>query len=103
VSFTLILMIEDKIFRKGPPPNGGYNLTDWDRPSKLPIGAAAVLGLLSGYLAGGVPGMAQTWYVGPIARKFGGGGGDMGIYLSFAITILVYPPLRYFERKYTGR
>ena len=103
VSFTLILLIEDQIFRRGPPPNGGYNLTVWDKPSRLPLGAAAVLGLLSGYLAGGVPGMSQTWYIGPIAKKFGSYGGDVGIYMSFAITLVVYPIARYFERKYTGR
>lgn len=103
VSFTLILAIEDKIFRRGRPPNGGYDLQVWDKPEKLPIGAAAVTSLLAGYLAGGVPGMSQTWYVGPIARKFGGGGGDVGIYMAFAITCIVYPALRYVERKYSGR
>jgi purine-cytosine permease-like protein len=103
VSFTLILLIEDQFIRRGPPPNGGYDLKVWDKPSKLPIGAAAVLSLLAGYLAGGVPGMSQTWYTGPIAKKFGGAGGDVGIYLAFAITILVYPSARLLERRYTGR
>ena len=75
-----------------------------DRSSdRLPWGAAAVMSLLAGFLAGGVPGMAQTWYVGPIARKFGPFGGDVGIYLSFVITLIVYPILRHFEIKKTGR
>ena len=99
ISFTFILLIEDKFFRR----RTGYNLEVWDTPSKLPIGAAAVLALLSGYLAGGLPGMAQVWYIGPIAEKFGPYGGDVGIYMSGAITILVYTPLRYFERKRFGR
>jgi len=98
VSFTIILLIEDYVFRRGV-----YNLSAWDQPSKLPWGAAAVLALLAGYCAGGVPGMSQTWYIGPIALKFGPYGGDVGIYLSFAITLLVYPIARYFEKKYTGR
>lgn len=60
VSFTVILMVEDRWFRR----HEGYDLNAWDRPSKLPWGVAAVLALLTGYLAGGVPGMAQTWYTG---------------------------------------
>jgi len=101
ISFTLILLIEDQWFRKRS--GEGYNLEVWDTPSKLPWGAAATFSLLAGYLAGGVPGMAQVWYVGPIARKFGPFGGDVGIYMSGAITLLCYTPLRYFERKKTGR
>ncbi|KAJ9609784.1 hypothetical protein H2200_006112 [Cladophialophora chaetospira] len=101
ISFTFILLIEDQFFRKRS--GEGYNLEVWDTPSKLPLGAAAVFSLLAGYLAGGVPGMAQVWYVGPIAKKFGPYGGDVGIYMSGAITLLCYFPLRYYERKKTGR
>ena len=99
VSFTLILLIEDKWFRRSE----GYNLSAWDQPSKLPWGLAAVLSLLIGYLAGGVTGMAQTWYIGPIAAKFGGYGGDVGVFLSGVLTLISYPPLRTLEKKYTGR
>lgn len=59
VSFTLILLIEDQWFRKRS--GEGYNLEAWDQPSKLPLGIAAVISLLAGYLAGGLPGMAQVW------------------------------------------
>lgn len=59
ISFTFILLIEDKYFRR----HEGYLLSVWDSPHKLPWGAAAILALLCGYLAGGVTGMAQTWYV----------------------------------------
>ncbi|KAF2816945.1 uncharacterized protein BDZ99DRAFT_430661 [Mytilinidion resinicola] len=99
VSFTLVLLIEDQFFRK----RSGYDLTVWDKPHALPWGCAAVLALLTGYLAGGVTGMAQTWYIGPIAAKFGGFGGDVGIYLSAAFTLIVYPVARIVEKKYTGR
>jgi purine-cytosine permease-like protein len=106
VSFTIILLIEDQWFRKhsnillsqeSPGMSFGYNLNVWDIPSKLPVGGAAVIALLTGYLGGGVPGMAQVWYTGPIALKFGPFGGDVGVFLSFAFTLFVYPPLRYFE------
>ena len=123
VSFTIILLIEDQWFRR----KEGYNLIVWDVPSKLPWGLAAVMALLTGYLAGGVTGMSQTWYIGksfqsppnlltppfpktstnyrtgPIAAKFGGFGGDVGIYLSGVFTLIVYPPARWYERKKTGR
>ena len=99
VSFTLILLIEDKWFRH----QEGYNLLAWDQPSKLPLGIAAVLALLTGYLAGGVTGMAQTWYIGPIAAEFGGFGGDVGIYLSAVFTAIVYPIARAIEKRKSGR
>lgn len=99
VSFTFILLIEDQVFRR----RTGYDLNVWDVPGKLPWGIAAVMALLTGYLAGGVTGMSQTWYVGPIAKLFGGFGGDVGVYLSAVFTIVVYFPARYFEKKITGR
>lgn len=99
VSFTLILLIEDRVFRR----HEGYNLMAWDQPNKLPWGLAAVSALIAAYCGGGVPGMSQTWFVGPIAAKFGGDGGDVGIYMSAAITIVWYPIARYFEKKYTGK
>ncbi|KAH7142001.1 permease for cytosine/purines, uracil, thiamine, allantoin-domain-containing protein [Dactylonectria macrodidyma] len=99
VSFTFVLLIEDRVFRR----RDGYDLTAWDQPSQLPWGVAAVTALLAGYLAGGVPGMSQTWYIGPVAAKFGGDGGDVGIYLSAAITAVWYPIARSIEKKYTGR
>lgn len=99
VSFTVILVLEDQVFRK----NSGYDLLVWNTRSRLPLGAAAVLALFCGYLAGGVPGMAQTWYVGPIAAKFSTTGGDVGIYMSGAITLLVYPVARSIEKRYVGR
>jgi purine-cytosine permease-like protein len=62
ISFTIILLVEDQWFRR----QEGYNLLVWDQPSGLPVGAAAVFALLAGYLAGGVTGMAQTWYIGEL-------------------------------------
>ncbi|MCJ1474350.1 hypothetical protein MMC13_003008 [Lambiella insularis] len=99
VSFTIILLIEDKFFRR----HEGYVLTAWNQPQSLPPGIAAVFALLCGYLCGGVPGMSQTWYIGPIALMFGPYGGDVGIYMSAAITLLVYPIARTVEKKYSGR
>ena len=99
ISFTFILLIEDLWFRR----HEGYNLFAWDQPDKLPWGAAAVFSLLVGYLAGGLPGMAQVWYVGPIAAKFGTYGGDVGVFLSGIFTLIVYPPARYLEKRVSGK
>lgn len=99
VSFTMILLLEDKLFRR----REGYNLAAWDQPGMLPLGAAAVTALLAGYLAGGVTGMSQTWYIGPIASMIGPDGGDVGIYLSAAITIVVYGLARTVEKRVVGR
>lgn len=99
ISFTLILLIEDRWFRR----REGYNLSAWDQVGKLPWGVAAVMALLIGYLAGGVTGMSQTWYIGPIAQKFGETGGDVGIFMSGVLTAVTYPPMRTLEKRYTGR
>jgi len=40
---------------------------------------------------------------GPIAAKFGGFGGDVGIYLSGVFTLIVYPIARWLEIKKTGK
>ena len=47
--------------------------------------------------------MAQTWYIGPIAAKFGGSGGDVGIYLSAVFTAIIYPIVRAIEKRKSGR
>ncbi|KAK5945041.1 hypothetical protein PMZ80_002244 [Knufia obscura] len=99
ICFTLILLIEDQLFRR----KTGYDLEAWDTPSKLPWGFAAIFSLLAGYLGGGLQGMSQVWYMGEVAQKFGPGGGDVGIYLTAAITLVVYPVTRYLERRFTGR
>lgn len=99
VSFTVILLLEDQLFRR----RKGYDLLIWDSPKALPIGAAAVFSLLAGYLAGGLPGMAQTWYVGPIAAKFSEFGGDVGIYMAFVITLVTYSVTRALEWRFIGR
>jgi purine-cytosine permease-like protein len=75
----------------------------WDNPKDLPLGAAAVTTLIVGYLVGALLGMDQTWFVGPVAKAFGGIGGDMGIYLCFVLSILLYWPLRTFEKRTSKR
>lgn len=99
ICFSVVLFIEDQWFRR----RDGYNLEAWDTASLLPLGLAAVSSLAISYCVGGVLGMDQTWFVGPIARSFGGIGGDVGIYLCFVISIVTYWPLRTIEKRYVKR
>ncbi|POS84165.1 hypothetical protein EPUL_004194, partial [Erysiphe pulchra] len=98
ISFTIILGIEDQVFRR----RSGYNLDFWNIPSKLPWGIAAIAALFVSYLAGGLSGMSQSLYIGPIARKFGGTGGDVGVILSGLFTLIIYPIVRFYELKAYG-
>ncbi|KZT39929.1 hypothetical protein SISSUDRAFT_1044887 [Sistotremastrum suecicum HHB10207 ss-3] len=100
--FIVVTLEEHVLFRRKSGPLGGYNLDDYDTPSKLPLGVAGVLAGCIG-AAGAVVGMAQTYYVGPIAAKLGPFGGDLGFELAAAFTAVSFPPLRYLEIRLTGR
>lgn len=91
------------IFRRPGGKLGGYNLANWDEPSKLPLGFAGILAGCFG-VVGAVVGMAQVWYTGPIGEKAGTTyGADLGFELAAAFAGLTYPPLRWTEIKLTGR
>lgn len=98
VPFTMMLLIEDKFFRR----NEGYDMAAWDTQSELPLGIAAIFTFLAAFL-GAFPGISQSWFVGPVAAQLGESGGDVGIFLAFAITCLLYPPTRWIEKKITRR
>lgn len=103
--FIVIVAEEHFIFRRKGGPLGGYNLADWDNPSKyvslvqsgcrtvvltwrldaflpfacrLPIGIAGLSACCFG-IAGAVVGMSQVWYTGPIGKLAGATvGADLG-------------------------
>jgi purine-cytosine permease-like protein len=89
------------IFRRGIT---GYVVEDYDQPSKLPPGIAAIVAFCFG-VAGMVTGMSQTWFVGPIALHAGspGFGGDVGFELGFAFSFVSYCCLRPIEKRVFGR
>ena len=60
--WAIVLVLEHFVFR-----HGRYNVDDWNTPSRLPIGWAAIVSLVLG-LVGVVLGAAQVYYVGPIAK-----------------------------------
>jgi purine-cytosine permease-like protein len=100
VIWIAITLEEQLIFRRRMNPT--YIWADWNRPGKLPIGIAALVAFLVGWV-GAILCMAQYYYTGPIARLVGEFGADMGNYVGFAWAALVYPPLRYLELKKFGR
>ncbi|KAJ7634710.1 permease for cytosine/purines, uracil, thiamine, allantoin-domain-containing protein [Roridomyces roridus] len=89
-TYIAIVLEEHFIFRRGDFKR--YNLEDWNTPSKLPTGLAAITAALCG-IGIAIPSMAQVWYTGPIAETTG----DIGFELAFVVATIVYPPLRLLE------
>lgn len=79
-----------------------YNWNVWDRPSKYTLGLAAALAFVCGAV-GAAMGMDQVYYIGPIAKKIGENGGDIGMWLCAGFCGVTYPFLRYLELKYLRR
>ncbi|GEQ71453.1 hypothetical protein JCM33374_g5137 [Metschnikowia sp. JCM 33374] len=83
--------------------NTNYNFSIWNTQTKLTHGIAATVAFVCG-AAGAAVGMAQTYWIGPLAKKVGGDyGGDIGMWLSMAFSGVVYPLLRYWELRKFGR
>ncbi|KAI5970846.1 TPN1 [Candida margitis] len=80
-----------------------YNFKIWNDYHKLTHGWAAAASFLIG-ATGAAVGMAQTYWIGPVARRIGGEyGGDIAMWLCMGFSGLVYPVLRYIELKYCKR
>lgn len=62
--FSTVLFEEHLIFQRGDWQN--YDVKQWDNPAGVPVGFAAAGAFCFG-VAGAVLGMAQTWWVGPVA------------------------------------
>lgn len=95
-SFIAIVVTEHLVFRRGDC--GSYDHISWNVASKLPLGFAAIMAAVLSYGLV-VPGMAQVWYVGPIAEKTG----DIGLELAFVVGAFLYVPLRSLEKSIAGR
>ena len=96
-----ISLTEHFVFKRGM---SGYAPEDYDKPSKLPPGIAAIVAFCFG-IAGMVTGMSQVWFVGPIALHAGVApfGGDVGFELGFTFSAVSYLVLRPIEKKFFGR
>ncbi|QLQ79615.1 hypothetical protein HG537_0C02620 [Torulaspora globosa] len=91
-----------KIKRQLLASKNRYNWEMWNNYKVLTHGYAATFAFLCG-VAGVVVGMAQVYWIGPIAAKFGQYGGDIAMWLSMAFSGLVYPWCRLVELKLCGR
>ena len=67
-----ITLEEHLIFRRVR----GFDWTQWNQQSKLPLGVSALAAFLVGW-AGAILCMAQAWYIGPIAKLVGENGADV--------------------------
>lgn len=74
----------------------------WNNPELLPIGWAAACALVMG-VVGAVLGMAQVWFIGPIAAQFGVYGADIGSELAAILAAATYLILRPIEKKRSQR
>lgn len=101
-SFFVILFTEHYWFRDGWNGYHKYNLEAWNTRSLMPVGVAGLTAFAAG-IAAAVVGMDETWWVGPIAKKIGTGGGDLGNELSLVFTLVTYFPVRYLELHLIGR
>lgn len=95
-AFVAVLIVEHNVFRKGRYDT--YDHDSWNVASRLPLGVAALMAsALSFALV--IPSMSQIWFEGPIAMK----AGDIGFEMAFAVTGFLYLPLRYLEKRFSGR
>jgi purine-cytosine permease-like protein len=95
-AFVSVLVVEHVVFRRGS--YSSYKQEAWNSPELLPLGIAA---LASAVLSFGlvIPSMAQVWFTGPIAET----AGDIGFEMALVVTAVLYVPLRFLEKKYSGR
>lgn len=95
-AFLGVVLVDHVVVRK--MDFGAYDIDAWNESNKLPWGVAALTAcVLSFGLV--VPSMDQVWWVGPIAEKTG----DLGFELAFVVSALLYLPLRWVEKRFTGR
>lgn len=93
--YVAVVSMEHLIFRKSAK---AYDAAIWNDGGRLPMGLAAVVAIAVPF-AFIVPCMAVTWYTGPVARRTG----DIGFEVGGVLAVGVYMPLRWVERRWIGR
>ncbi|RAH48196.1 uncharacterized protein BO95DRAFT_429586 [Aspergillus brunneoviolaceus CBS 621.78] len=94
--FTIVVQ-EDLLFHRGR----GYDWDAWNDRLRLPVGIAASIAFLVGWI-GAIVGMDQAYFTGPVAAAIAEGC-DLGIWLGMGFTALAFPPLRLLEIRFIGR
>lgn len=93
--FDAVLIVELLIFRK--MDYSTFDHAIWNDGRQLPPGIAA-MGASLVSLGVVVPGMAEPWYTGPIAKITG----DIGFETAFMLTAICYLPFRWLEIRWRG-
>ncbi|KAI5959290.1 uncharacterized protein KGF55_005440 [Candida pseudojiufengensis] len=75
-----------------------YNWQNWNLPKGRTLGLASCIAFCFG-VVGAILGMNQIYFIGPLAKKIGEYGGDIGMWLAFGFSGITYPILRYIELK----
>lgn len=91
-----IVLQEHLLYRR----TRGFDWTKWQDKAHLPVGVAALVAFLLGWL-GAILGMYQVWYIGRLAQLCGGC--DVGVWIGCGFTLISYPPLRWLELKWLAR
>lgn len=97
--YISIALTEHFVFRKSFK---AYNVDDWNRWDRLPIGIAGTSAFIVGCFAVAL-GMDQVYWVGEIGRLIGDYGGDIGFELAASWCFITYICLRPLELKKFGR
>ena len=96
--WSAVLLLEHFLYRRGV-----YDADDWNTPSRLPLGWAAIAAMVAG-LVGVYLGAAQVYYVGPVAGLINKPYGiDVGFELGIVLAAFAYVILRPVERRSTNR
>lgn len=93
--FDAVLLVELLVFRR--MDYSTYDHAIWNVGRKLPPGIAAIAASILS-LALVIPGMAEPWFTGPIAKTTG----DIGFEMALVVTALSYVPFRWLEIKWRG-
>jgi len=95
-----IVIMDHVLFRRVGAGGPGFDWTKWQDKQYLPIGYAALVSFLLGWV-GAILGMYQVWYTGPLAVL--AGYADVGTWVGTGFTIVSFVPLRWLELKFVGR
>ena len=97
ITTMVCIVVEEHLIFK---PKLGLDWDAWADPKRLPIGYAALVAFLLGWV-GAVLGMYETWFEGPLAKA--SCGADVGMWVGAGLTLISFPPLRYLEVRKFGR
>jgi purine-cytosine permease-like protein len=98
--YATVFVLEHVAFRRNSFAE--YDLDAYNDRKRMPVGLAA-LGAGCCGAVGAITGLAQVWWIGPIAAKLGDFGGDVSWLLCIAFTAIAYIPLRWAELRFVGR